>query len=76
MIVAYTNFGCQKRISFRKNELQLVISNVTQCSSHENLPIYVKPMKIIQRGRNDYFIDGEVVYKENFTHGYKGTSLA
>lgn len=80
MLIVYVNLTHQKDSFFLtsrnvNNALQLVIVNLTQCDGHENLPVYVQPMDIIQEGRNDYFIKGNILFKENFTNGFKGSDF-
>lgn len=51
---------------------QVVVLNITQCQGHPDLAVFIPPMKIIQEGKNDYFIDGEIIFKQDFLNGFSG----
>lgn len=57
-------------------EKQVIITAIGQCAGDEGLPVNVVPMDIIREGRFDYFIDGVVLFREDFDDGFKSLFIS
>lgn len=53
----------------------IVVHDVAQCPGKPNLPVFVSDFKIEQRNKSEYYMSGDLVFKENFNNGFKGKKI-